>query len=84
VGGVDMNEERFVPEYKKKYYMRWEEYKQNNQPYYQHALANKQHQKYMELVHGKKVKAKSMVSKGGPRSLSVVKIQEDYPSPSKV
>ncbi len=52
IGGVDLNPERFDSEYQKRYIKNWKDFEEKNQPYYQTALANKQHDLYMEMVHG--------------------------------
>ncbi|CDW77904.1 UNKNOWN [Stylonychia lemnae] len=74
IGGFDLNEERFDSDYKKHFVMQWEDYKKKNQPYYQTALAAKQHQQYMEMVHGKKriERNKSMIDRTKSRANSVI------------
>lgn len=46
IGGVDLNPERFETEYRKVFLKQWKEFVDKNQPYYQTALARKQHDLY--------------------------------------
>jgi hypothetical protein len=41
IGGVDLNEEKFLSEYKKRFLNKYPDYQQKNQPYYLNALASK-------------------------------------------
>ncbi len=54
IGGIDLNEQRFESEYSKHYLDKWTDFQEKNKPYYLNALANKQHDKYNEMVHGVK------------------------------
>jgi hypothetical protein len=52
IGGVDLNKEKFVTEYKKRYLDRYPDYVRKNEPYYLMAQAARQFEKYMTIVHG--------------------------------
>jgi hypothetical protein len=52
IGGADLNVEKHVSEYKKRFIDRFPEGLQKNQPYYLQALAARQHKRYMQIVHG--------------------------------
>jgi hypothetical protein len=51
IGGVDLNEEKFISEYRKKFINRYPEYVRGNEPFYLTALAHRQYKKYLEIVH---------------------------------
>ncbi len=79
IGGVDLNEEKFLSEYKKRFLNKYPDYQQKNQPYYLNALASKQYKTYMDMVHGsekKRVGSRNQtVGRLGERSLSKVNTQ---------
>lgn len=72
IGGVDLNAEKFLTEYKKRYYDRYIDYKRKNEPYFLTALAARQYNKYMEIVHGPEAALEAMTRNKRNRSMQVM------------
>jgi hypothetical protein len=52
IGGVDLNPDKHVTEYNKRYLDRSPENQQKNPSVYLNALARRKYQKYIQMVHG--------------------------------
>lgn len=52
IGGIDLNPEKHLTEYSKRYQDRSPENAQKNPQYYLTALAARKYHKYMQMVHG--------------------------------